>query len=219
MALHQLQQPVLARVEDPVAEQLAQHRGVVTAVCGHRLESGALGVEQRVVEVRQAAGLLATSRTAIKLLGRFGTKPTAVAGLLLLTAAAGWLTTISASTTYLGGIFGPMLLVGLALGLIIVPINVAIMSTVDPQDAGAASGLLQTMMMMMMTGAALGIGILSTIYAATADSKSAARISEGAVALGMRHGFVAGTIFALLALVVTLVVLKTPVPAEGGTPV
>lgn len=162
-----------------------------------------------------AVGLLITSRTAIKLLGRFGTKWTAVAGLILLAAAAGWLTTISVSTTYLGGIFGPMLLVGLALGLIIVPINVAIMSTVDPQDAGAASGVLQTT---MMTGAALGIGILSAIYAATVDSKSAVHISDEAVALGMRHGFIASTIFALLTLVVTLVILKTPAPAEESTP-
>lgn len=158
-----------------------------------------------------AAGLLVTSRTAIKVLGRFGTKPTAAAGLLLLAVAAGWLTTLTTETTYLGGIFGPMLLVGLALGLIIVPINVAIMSTVDPQDAGAASGVLQTT---MMTGSALGIGILSAIYASTVDSKSAVQVSDEAVALGMRHGFIASTILALLALVITLVILKTPASAE-----
>jgi len=69
-----------------------------------------------------------------------------------------------------------------------------------------------------MTGAALGIGILSAIYAATVDSKSAVHISDEAVALGMRHGFIASTIFALLTLVVTLVILKTPAPAEESTP-
>ncbi|MGI5128419.1 MFS transporter [Pseudonocardia sp. CA-107938] len=148
-----------------------------------------------------AAGLLVTSRTANGLLGRFGTKPTAAAGLLLLTAAAAWSATISTATTYLGGILGPMLLIGLALGLVIVPINVAIMSTVDPQDAGAASGVLQTT---MMTGAALGIAVLSAIYAATVGSTSAVLVGDDAVALGMRHGFVASTVIAALALAVTL---------------
>jgi hypothetical protein len=71
-----------------------------------------------------------------------------------------------------------MLLVGLALGLIIVPVTMAIMSTVDPTDAGAGSGVLQTT---MMTGSALG----------------------------MRHGFVAGTVFAVLALLITLVSFPT----------
>jgi EmrB/QacA subfamily drug resistance transporter len=153
-----------------------------------------------------AAGLLITSRTAVKVLGRYGGKPTAAGGLVLLTGGAGWLGTISASTTYFGGVFGPMLLVGLALGLIIVPVTMAIMSTVDPADAGAASGVLQTT---MMTGSALGIAILSAIYASTVGSRSAAGISHESIALGMRHGFVAGTVFAGLALLITLVSLPT----------
>lgn len=160
-----------------------------------------------------AIGLLITSRTAIKVLGRYGGKPTAAAGLVLLAAGAGWLVTISASTSYFGGIFGPMLLVGLALGLIIVPINMAIMSTVAPSDAGAASGVLQTT---MMTGSALGIAVLSAIYASTADSQSAVEISHDSIALGMRHGFIASTVFAVLALLITLVILKTPAPATAA---
>ncbi|MDN5727511.1 MAG: MFS transporter, partial [Propionibacteriales bacterium] len=164
-----------------------------------------------------AAGLLITSRLATKALAKFGAKPTALTGLLLLTAAAGWLTAISEHTSYFGGIFGPTLLVGLALGLIIVPINVAIMSTVDPADAGAAAGVLQTT---MMTGSALGIGILSAIYANTVDSQSAVSISDDLVAHGMRNGFIAATIFAVAALLITLVILKapaTPDPAETET--
>jgi MFS family permease len=106
-----------------------------------------------------------------------------------------------------------MLLVGLALGLIIVPINMAIMSTVAPSDAGAASGVLQTT---MMTGSALGIAVLSAIYASTADSQSAVEISHDSIALGMRHGFIASTVFAVLALLITLVILKTPAPATAA---
>lgn len=166
-----------------------------------------------------ALGLLVTSQNAVKALGRFGTKATAVAGLVMLLAATAWLITISASTTYFGGIFAPMLLVGAGLGLVVVPVNVAIMSTVDPADAGAASGVLQTT---MMTGASLGIAILSAVYAATVDSTSAVAIGDETIASGMRNGFIASAVFAVLALVVTLVLLKSPpaapAPAEADHP-
>ncbi|MEV6925026.1 MFS transporter [Dactylosporangium sp. NPDC051485] len=170
-----------------------------------------------------AAGMLLTATAAAKLLGRFGAKATAAAGVVLLLAATGWLTQISATTGYLTGVFGPLLLAGAGLGLVTVPLNVTLMSTVAPQDSGAAAGLLQAL---MMSGATLGVAVLSTVYASvlndTPQTPGTAPAAE-TIADGMRSGFLTSTGIAVLALLTVLLAIGSrthnpPAPTTEATP-
>lgn len=162
-----------------------------------------------------AAGLLVTSQTAVRVLGRIGLKPTAVTGAVLIAAGVAWLTAISADTGYLTGIAGPMLLVGAGLGFVVVPFNITIMSTVDQSEAGAASGGLQTV---MMTGASLGIAALSSVYAATVNPGGGVVALPDPVTIsdGMRNAFVASLVFAVVVLALVLFVLPSARKAAAG---
>ncbi|MCL9792787.1 hypothetical protein MXD58_000345 [Frankia sp. AgKG'84/4] len=66
-----------------------------------------------------------------------------------------WLSRIATTSGYVDGILGPMILFGIGVGLCFMPLNAMIMMTVSARDAGAASGLLQSM---QRTGSAVGAG-------------------------------------------------------------
>ena len=87
-----------------------------------------------------AALMFATTRVIPRLLAAYGPKPFAIAGTLLLTTSLAWLSQLTATSSFVPGILGPMLLLGLGGGLAFAPLNVVIMSTVPPADAGAAGG-------------------------------------------------------------------------------
>ncbi|WP_433338432.1 hypothetical protein [Spirillospora sp. CA-294931] len=74
-----------------------------------------------------------------RLLPRTGPRSLMVAGSALSIAGMVWLTQVSASSTYLGVILGPVLLFGAGAGLV----SVAAMFAVPPAASGAASGALQ----------------------------------------------------------------------------
>lgn len=139
---------------------------------------------------------------------------------MLLLAGTLWQIQLAATTGYWAGVFGPLLPAGAGLGFVVVPFNVLVMSTVDLKESGAASGVLQAL---MMTGASLGVAILSTVYATVAGGNTEG--GSAAIADGMRAGFWVSTGFAALALLVALVVIKslakqaapTDTPAETVT--
>ncbi|MFD4367623.1 MFS transporter [Rhodococcus sp. NPDC058521] len=85
-------------------------------------------------------------------------------GALLAGAGFGWQAQLGPDSTYLTGIFGPALLVGIGAGLLNTPLTAAVTAGVPAADAGAASGLMNTT---KQVGAALGLAALIT---ATADS-------------------------------------------------
>ncbi|MEU8288309.1 MFS transporter [Micromonospora sp. NPDC048905] len=162
-----------------------------------------------------AAGLLVTARNAARPLGRYGAKTTAATGVVVLLIATAWLTTITATTGYLAGLFGPLLLAGAGLGLVAVALNVTVMSTVDPENAGAASGLLQAI---MMAGATLGVAVLSTVYTSVVGDTpqvTGAAPTASLIADGMRSAFQVSTGIAVLALLTVLFTVASP--AGGRT--
>ncbi len=107
--------------------------------------------------------IFASSQAVPRLLPQFGPKPLLVVGGVLITLGMLWLTQITATTAYLSGLLGPMLLFGAGLGLSFTPLSVVILSGLKPGEAGSASGLLQTM---QQVGGSLGIAILVTQFGA-----------------------------------------------------
>jgi len=138
------------------------------------------------------------SRLVPTLLPRTGPKPLAIVGTLLMTAGLAWLTQLSPAGGYVTAVLGPMVLMGLGGGLAFSPLNVVIMATVPPADAGAAGGVLQTMQQL---GATLGLAVLVTV--AGSGSRAAAGADDALVA-GMTSAFTVATAIAALTFVVAL---------------
>ena len=63
------------------------------------------------------------SRLAPRLMPRFGATRLMLAGMLPVIAGMAWLAQVSAGTSYLGGILGPMLLFGTGMGVVFVPLT------------------------------------------------------------------------------------------------
>jgi EmrB/QacA subfamily drug resistance transporter len=142
-----------------------------------------------------AAGMFLMTRAVPHLLPRYGPRPLAATGALVMVAGLAWLTQLTPSSGYLTGLLGPMALMGLGGGLGFVPLTPVIMGTVPAQDAGAAGGVLQTA---QQTGTTLGLAVLVTV-AGAAMRRAAASPAAGAqdvLVHGMTQAFTASTIIA-----------------------
>jgi predicted MFS family arabinose efflux permease len=161
-----------------------------------------------------SGAIFTVSRFVPRLLPRYGPKPLMVTGAALITAGMLWLTQISAATTYFPGLLGPMLLFGIGGGLSFTPLSVMILSGVQRQDSGAASGLLQAM---QQVGASLGVAILVTRFGIV--SRDVARHplanvtpevqAHHIMAEAMGSAFTLSVIFATCVLLVALFAIKT----------
>ena len=94
-----------------------------------------------------------------------------------------------------------MVIAGLATGLVFMPITVTVLAGVEPEHAGAASGLLQTTQQL---GSAIGVAVIVSVYAAGAV--------PGQFVPGLQAAFLTSAGFAAVALVVTAALLRTPAP-------
>src|SRR5438477_527640 len=75
---------------------------------------------------------------------RFGPRPVIVVGLLVLALSMGWYTQIPVDGTFWPDLLPPYLIFALGLAFGFVPVTIAALSSVAPQDAGLASGLINT---------------------------------------------------------------------------
>ncbi|HEX6470128.1 MAG TPA: MFS transporter [Streptosporangiaceae bacterium] len=147
-----------------------------------------------------AVVMFTMTRFIPRLLPKLGPRRMAVTGTLMMVAGLIWLTQVGEGSAYATGLLAPMILMGAGVGLAFSPLNVLVMSTVAPRDAGAAGGALQTM---QQVGASLGLAVLVTIFGhATRVAAAHGASAQHALVAGMSHAFVASTIFALCTLAV-----------------
>ncbi|GGQ82954.1 MFS transporter [Kitasatospora griseola] len=138
-----------------------------------------------------ALGLVVTSRLTARLLPRLGTKWLMVIGTSLIATGMVCLTQLSTDSGYLSGLLVPMLLLGMGIGFTFATANVAIMSTVEAQDAGAAGGVLQTM---QEVGSSVGLAVLITVFGfATGHARV---LPHGLLVDGMAMAFAGAAVFA-----------------------
>jgi MFS family permease len=126
-----------------------------------------------------------------RLLPRYGPKPLAVTGSLLMVSGVLWLAQLTTDSAYFPALFGPLLLMGLGGGLAFAPLNVIVMATVPTEDAGAAGGVLQTM---QQVGSTLGLGILITVFGSA--TRSAGTTGAQLTVDGMTAAFATAAVFA-----------------------
>lgn len=98
-----------------------------------------------------------------------------VAGAVVAAAGFVWQSGLTADTGYPAGFLGPAILIALGGGLLNTPATVLATSGVDPRDAGAASGLLNTA---KQVGAAVGLAVLVTVVRPDAGSRDADALAD-----------------------------------------
>jgi EmrB/QacA subfamily drug resistance transporter len=161
-----------------------------------------------------AVALFTMSRLMPRWLPAFGPKPFAIAGTVLMVLGLAWLATLSSDATYVPDLLGPMIVLGLGGGLAFAPLNVVIMSTVRPEDAGAAGGVLQTM---QQVGATVGLAVLVTVAGSASRTTAAAGGSPSDVLVdGMTAAFTMSAAFAVLTVLVALSFRRLPSRSSVG---
>jgi EmrB/QacA subfamily drug resistance transporter len=118
---------------------------------------------------------VATAGTAViaagasqALVTRVGVKPILALGLVLLTAGMVWYTQIPAHGNYASNLLPGYLLVGVGIAFSFVPVSIAALAGVAPDEAGLASGLINTS---QQIGGAIGVALCSTVFTTHFDHK------------------------------------------------
>jgi EmrB/QacA subfamily drug resistance transporter len=135
-------------------------------------------------------------------------------GIATATAALLLFSQVDAGTSYLQVLVG-LVLLGLGSGTSLVSLTSASLADVAPEDAGAASGVVN---LIQQVGAALGLAVLVTVMdAATGRVPLSARNGASATVVhGLDVTFGAAALFALVALVMVAVLVRVPAAAAGA---
>jgi EmrB/QacA subfamily drug resistance transporter len=153
--------------------------------------------------------IVAGSTIASRLVIRVGAKPLLILGMALQAIGLVLLTDVSPGGSYAAELLAPSLLVATGIGLAFVPATIAAVSGVAPEEAGLASGIVNTA---RMVGGALGLAILAALAAAQTSHQLRAdggHASPQAVHAALTNGFelafiVAGAFAALGAAIALL---------------
>jgi EmrB/QacA subfamily drug resistance transporter len=149
--------------------------------------------------------------SARRLVERFGGKALMVGGLTLSTIAMLLLTQLSATSGYVS-LLVPLLLFGTGNGLAFVPLTSASLAGVRPEEAGAASGMVNVMQQL---GGALGLAVLVSVFGGAAHGVAASGVTAASAAaahrafvVGADHAFLASALFVGATVVVLAVAIR-----------
>jgi MFS family permease len=146
-----------------------------------------------------------------RLVMRFGIRRPLGVGLGL--ASAGLLLFVRAPVdgNFLTDVLPSMILLGFGAGMAFNPLLLAAMNDAEPQEAGLASGVVNTAFMM---GGALGLAILASIAASRTDSlRASGHGALEALTGGYHLAFLVGAIFAIAAATIGATLLRETVVA------
>lgn len=141
---------------------------------------------------------------------RFGPRPVAIGGLVLIGLSCLSLTGISAQGNFVDDMLLGMLLFGPGLGTGFVVGSIAGLTGVPARDAGMASGVNNAA---FHIGGALGIAILATVAVSAASGPDPAT----AMTAGFRVAYAVAVVFAALGIVAALALLGRPRAAATTT--
>lgn len=162
----------------------------------------------------QSFSIVLGSQLSSRLLPRFGPRPVLVAGATMTAAGFAWFATLDATSSWVGGVLGPGILVALGMGLSFTPLASSATSGVDPGRAGLVSGLLNTS---RQVGGAIGLAVLATLATATTATARAGGAPEAvALTAGTTRAFAVAAIATAVAALVALLLPRqrqTPQPA------
>ena len=158
-----------------------------------------------------AVSIIIGAQISSRLLPRLGSRPLLITGTVIVCAGFAWLSRIPPVPDYWGHVFGPGCLISLALGLLFTPLAAAGTAGVPQNEAGLASGVLNTS---RQIGGSLGLAVLATV----ATDHTTALLQDGhsaatALTSGYGRAFTVAAGLGFVAFLLTLVV-----PSVGRSP-
>jgi EmrB/QacA subfamily drug resistance transporter len=156
-------------------------------------------------------------RYAERLIMSFGARTTLIPSLTLVAIGLLLFSRAPVDGNYMTNVFPVMILLGLGIGGSFPALMTLAMSGATREDAGLASGLVNTS---AQVGGALGLAVLATLSATRTRELNAGGASHAAALTGGYHlAFMIGAGLLLIAVGVTATVLRTvPMPAMGEQP-
>jgi EmrB/QacA subfamily drug resistance transporter len=184
---------------------------------------GYSALEAGLAFLPMTAVMFAMGRVVPRLTPRFGSSRLLTGGLMLAVIGLAWLTRISDGTHYFPGIAVPLALLGIGIGIAFTPLTAAGIAGVAPQDAGAASGLLNVAQQL---GGSLGLGILVTVFASASRNAASHPLAGVSAHDEARHvlaqavatSLTGSAVLLTLALGVVVVVMRRPAAATATAP-
>ena len=180
--------------------------------------------------------IMVMAAVSTQLVPRIGARPLLLAASAISAGGMYWLSRITEHSTYAGGLLGPMLVTAVGLGLLFMPLTLTALSKVNDQDAGLASSLTNSGQIIGGSiGLAILGTVAWTVFAHNARSSASAakaaaaaaaraghplhmtamqakaaqaRIFDHALAAGFSRGFEISAGIMLLALIVTVVLIR-----------
>jgi len=133
-----------------------------------------------------SAGIAIGATVARRLVPRIGVRVVPMIGLALATAGMIVLTQLPVDGRYLSNVLPGVLPLGLGLGLTFVPITLAGTSEVGGEDAGLASGLLNTA---QQVGGSIGLAVLATLATSRTNNLLHGAVTPGSIPAARVSGF------------------------------
>ena len=153
-------------------------------------------------------------RTVPRMADRLGNARLLVTGLVIDLAGMAWLSRLTAGTPFFPGIALPLVMMGVGMGAALAPLTAAGIAGVRPEDAGAASGLVNVFHQL---GGSLGLSVLVTVFASA--QRSSAGDAQEALAHGVATAITGSAVFLALALAVVTIVVRRPRPTTDAASV
>jgi EmrB/QacA subfamily drug resistance transporter len=177
-------------------------------------------LETGLAYIAVAGTSIVWAMVAQQLVTRVGVKPVLVAGMSLLTVGLVYFTQVSVDGSYLGDLLPGFLVIAMGMAFAFVSISIAALAGVPAEDAGLASGLINTS---QQIGGALGIAVLSSVaIAQTNDAAAAGDAVPAALTSGFQAAFWVGAAISAAGVVASLILVRrdelATAPAEDVEP-
>jgi len=131
--------------------------------------------------------IISSNLSNIVTLPRFGPRIVITVGMVMGSLGLGYLSRITAHSSYVGGVLPSLILMGLAMGMVMAPSMNTATAGVAPQDSGVAAALVSTM---QQVGGSIGTAVLSTIAASVTSSYASSHVPvHGFNAVASTHGY------------------------------
>ena len=163
---------------------------------------GYLGVALTVIVAAGVSQALVT---------RFGVKLVLAGGMLLTAVGLAYFTRLGVHGSYFWDLFPGFILIGVGMGFAFIPVSIAALGGIEPNEAGLASGLINTS---QQIGGALGLAILTTVSTSRTDgilggiTNPTKTEKASAFVSGYTLAFWVAAAFAAVGVVATLLTLR-----------
>jgi EmrB/QacA subfamily drug resistance transporter len=197
---------------------------------------GYSAVKTGVAYLPMVAAIMAMAGVSAQLVGRIGARPILIAGSAIAAGGMFWLSRITEHSSYAGGLLGPMLVTAAGLGMLFMPLTLVALAKVSDRDAGVASSLVNTGQQvggsigLAILGTVAWTLVASTARHAVAAAKATAAnaaaaghaihpsaaqvaafkkaVTDHSLAVGFSRGFEVSAGIMVLALVITLIMIR-----------